>query len=111
MVPAHEPPPSAALPLIARAKTHARPKPAERRGAVRQTINRRAQYIAALGALPRDLLVIDLSDSGARLYAEAGLPDEFTLGVSGGGKPVQHDCRVVWRLGGETGVAFTRTRG
>ena len=97
--------------MIARHKSSQKPRTAERRGAVRQAINRRAQYVAALGALPRDCMVIDLSDGGARLYAEAGLPDAFTLIVSGGGAPMQRECRVVWRLGGECGVAFVRRRG
>jgi len=101
--------------MIARAKTGAKasatPRQTERRGAPRHTINRRAHYIAALGALPRDCLVIDMSDTGARLYAEPALPDEFILVVSGAGKPAQKECRVVWRLGGETGVAFAGKRG
>lgn len=90
--------------MIAKAK--AKLKAAERRGATRRTINRRAQYVAGLGALPRDCMVIDVSDGGARLYAEAALPEVFTLVVSGDGKPLQRECRVIWRLGGECGVAF-----
>lgn len=93
--------------MIARAK---RKTAADRRGAERQAINRRAQYIAALGALPRDCMVIDMSDGGARLYTEAGLPDEFTLLVSGDAREVRRECRVVWRLGGECGVAFMRAQ-
>jgi hypothetical protein len=90
------------------AKLKAKPRAAERRAAGRHTINRRAQYIAALGALPRDCMVIDISDGGARLFSEAGLPDQFTLVVSGDAAQLRRDCRVVWRLGGECGVAFTR---
>ena len=93
--------------MIARAK----PKAAERRGAARQVINRRAQYIPVLGALPRDCLVVDLSESGARLFTESPLPDVFTLVVFGEGARLERDCQVVWRLGGEAGVAFARRRG
>ena len=46
--------------MIARTKA----KAAERRGAARAAINRRAQYIPVAGALPRDCLVVDLSDFG-----------------------------------------------
>jgi hypothetical protein len=93
--------------MIARRK----PRPAERRGAARQTINRRAQYIAVAGALPRDCMMVDLSDTGARLYVETPLPDVFVLVVSGDGRRLERECEVVWRLGGEAGVAFTRRRG
>ena len=93
--------------MIARAK----PKAAERRGAVRQAINRRAQYIPVPGALPRDCMVVDLSEGGARLFTETPLPDVFVLVVSGDARPVERECRVVWRLGGEAGVVFTRRRG
>ncbi|MFN3656931.1 MAG: PilZ domain-containing protein [Pseudolabrys sp.] len=96
--------------MIARAKPKARDKARERRIAARQTINRRAQYVAALGALPRDCLVINVSDGGARLYAEPALPDTFTLMVSGDGAPFTRECHVVWRLGGECGVAFVGRR-
>jgi hypothetical protein len=93
--------------MIARAK----PKAAERRGAVRQAINRRAQYFPVAGALPRDCLVVDLSETGARLFTETPLPDVYELVVSGDARPVARECRVVWRLGGEAGVVFTRRRG
>lgn len=93
--------------MIARPK----PKAAERRGATRATINRRAHYIPVAGALPRDCLVVDLSDTGARLYVETPLPDVFVLVVSGDGTRLERDCRVVWRLGGECGVVFTRRWG
>ena len=93
--------------MIARAK----PKAAERRGAVRQAINRRAQYFPVAGSLPRDCLVVDLSETGARLFTETPLPDVFVLVVSGDARPVERECRVVWRLGGEAGVVFTRRRG
>ena len=92
--------------MSARAKA----KAAERRVATRQTINRRAHYVANLGALPRDCLVINISDGGARLYSEPALPDTFTLVVSGDGAPVTRECEVVWRLGGECGVAFLKRR-
>jgi hypothetical protein len=92
--------------MIARARASRKPRAIERRGATRETINRRAQYIAGLGALPRDCMVIDMSESGARLFSDAALPDVFTLVVSSDRTRIQRECRVVWRLGGECGVAF-----
>ncbi|MGN6572735.1 MAG: PilZ domain-containing protein [Pseudolabrys sp.] len=97
--------------MIARAKPNTRPMPAERRGAVRQAINRRAQYFPVAGALPRDCMVVDISDTGARLYVETPLPDVFVLVISGETSRIERECRVVWRLGGECGVVFTRFRG
>ena len=51
-------------------------------------------------------MVTDISEGGARLYSETAMPDTFTLAISGEGKAVRRDCRVVWRLGGECGVEF-----
>ncbi|WP_162826678.1 PilZ domain-containing protein [Pseudolabrys taiwanensis] len=79
----------------------------DRRKTQRRVINRVAQYQCGLGSLPRTCMVIDISDGGARLYAETELPDTFTLAVTGDGIDTRRECRVVWRLGGEYGVAFT----
>jgi hypothetical protein len=65
-----------------------------------------AKFATDSGALPRDCLIVNLSESGARLFSEAeDIPDNFILLISGDA-PVRHDCRVVWRLGGEIGVEF-----
>lgn len=66
-----------------------------------------AQYYSGLGALPRTCMITDISDSGARLYTEADMPESFTLTVSTEGGDTRRACRIVWRLGGEVGVAFT----
>lgn len=79
----------------------------ERRKAKRRIINRVAQYYSGLGALPRTCMITDISDGGARLYADADMPETFTLAVSAEGGDTRRQCRVVWRLGGEVGVAFT----
>jgi len=79
----------------------------ERRKAKRRIINRVAQYYSGLGALPRTCMITDISDSGARLYAEADMPEHFTLTVSTESGDTRRACRVVWRLGGEYGIAFT----
>lgn len=93
-----------------RARSPAKPVPVERRKVARRAINRVAHYVSD-GALPRSCMVTDISDSGARLFCETALPDSFVLAISGEGGARRRDCRVVWRLGGECGVAFTdRTR-
>jgi hypothetical protein len=67
----------------------------ERRRHVRHTINRVAKIQSAAGSLPRDCLVTDISESGARLYAEGiVVPDSFVLVVTGT-ETIRRDCRVV----------------
>jgi hypothetical protein len=80
---------------------------AERRRLARRVINRTAQFCSDDGSLPRDCMVVDISDSGARLYSEVEVPAAFTLAVSENGVNTRRDCRVVWRVGGEFGVEFT----
>ena len=78
----------------------------ERRKHQRFAINRIAKFQADLGALPRDCMITDISKEGARLFADdVEVPDRFQLVITGD-KGLIRDCRVVWRLGGEIGVAF-----
>ena len=82
----------------------------ERRLYPRQVINRVAKFQSGVGSLPRDCFVTDVSERGARLYAEGvEIPDEFVLSLSGESS-VRKECRVVWRLGGELGVEFVDPR-
>jgi len=79
----------------------------ERRNAARRKINRLAQFYSRDGsAMPRNCVVTDISDSGARLYADVETPPVFVLSVSGDGINLRRECRVVWRIGGELGVTF-----
>ena len=69
-------------------------------------MNRLAKFRAEAGSLPRDCLVTDISDGGARLHAEGiVVPDQFVLSLTGS-QDMWRDCRVVWRLGCEIGVEF-----
>jgi hypothetical protein len=79
----------------------------ERRQRARRVINRVAKFCGSDGSLPRDCLVVDLSETGARLFSEMDVPGQFTLSLSGDLGDERRDCRVVWRLGGELGVEFT----
>jgi hypothetical protein len=78
----------------------------ERRQHRRYAINRIAKFQTDAGALPRDCMITDISTQGARLFADAvEVPDQFHLLISGE-RGSRRECRVVWRLGGEIGVAF-----
>jgi len=80
----------------------------ERRRHRRYTINRIAKLQADAYTLPRDCMITDISDNGARLFADGiEVPDRFHLLVSSEQRGVRRQCRVVWRLGGEIGVEFT----
>ena len=81
-----------------------RAKPEERRRTERHAIRGMGKILGGTGSLPRDCWISDISDGGARLHSEADVPDEFSLILPGGGR---RECRVVWRLGHEAGVAFT----
>jgi hypothetical protein len=78
----------------------------ERRRHPRYIVNRVAKFQADSGSLPRDCMITDMSKQGARLFANGfDVPDQFDLLISGD-KDVRRGCQVVWRLGGEVGVAF-----
>jgi hypothetical protein len=81
-----------------------RAKPEERRRAERLAVRGMGKILGGPGSLPRDCWISDISDGGARLHSEGDIPDEFVLMVPGGSR---RECRVVWRLGHEAGVAFT----
>jgi len=82
----------------------------DRRKTPRRAINRVAQYFTGAGSLPRNCFITDISDTGARLYSEADMPDAFLLSVFDDGGEMRRECRVVWRLGGELGVEFAGRR-
>ena len=78
----------------------------ERRQAQRFSLDRFAK-VQALGGLPRDCMIVDISDSGVRLHSEhAEVPDDFIIMISGA-RQLRRECRVVWRLGFEVGAEFT----
>jgi hypothetical protein len=77
----------------------------EKRRHERHTIDRVAK-IQSAGSLPRDCVVTDISEGGARLYAEGiVVPEQFVLLLTGS-QTARRECRVVWRLGNEIGVEF-----
>jgi hypothetical protein len=78
----------------------------DRRRHQRHAINRIAKFQTEPHALPRDVLITDLSQRGARLFVENfEVPDQFQLTITGE-RGVRCECKVVWRLGGEVGITF-----
>jgi len=82
----------------------------ERRKTQRHPIDRFAKILGRVGALPRDCMIVNISDAGIRLHTEhTEVPDEFTIIISGI-EQGRRECRVVWRLGFEIGAEFTDVR-
>jgi hypothetical protein len=82
----------------------------ERRREQRYVINRVAKFRTEPKGLLRDCLVTDVSNLGARLFIERGdVPEQFELFVTGL-EGTRRQCSVMWRLGGEVGVAFVSER-
>jgi hypothetical protein len=80
----------------------------DRRGARRYKINRIAKFQQDAYTLPRDCMISDISDRGARLFAEnVDIPDQFNLLITHDARDLRRQCQVVWRLGYELGVQFT----
>lgn len=78
----------------------------DRRRHKRHTIHRIAKFQVESHALARDVLITDISPSGARLFVEGvEVPDQFQLTITGE-RGARCQCQVVWRLGGEIGVTF-----
>jgi hypothetical protein len=78
----------------------------ERRSAERFTVREAAKIILPHDSVGIDCIATNVSDGGARLHVRApNLPEVFVLQFVASGK--RRHCRVVWRQGAETGVAFT----
>jgi hypothetical protein len=81
------------------------PKPdEERRGSTRRHVYHMAKMQIGPGS-PRECLVIDISDTGARLRVVGfDVPDEFVLLLSG--DRIVERCKVSWRRDSEVGAKF-----
>jgi hypothetical protein len=78
----------------------------ERRREERYVINRVAKFRLNPKARPRECLVTDISKLGARLFVDGiDMPEQFELFIEGL-EGTRRECTVMWRLGGEIGVAF-----
>lgn len=82
----------------------------ERRKHQRFQFNRVGKFYTENGALPRDCMITDISEQGARIVVpEAAVPDQFYLQISGD-RTMREHCEVVWRLGDEVGLRFIGDR-
>jgi hypothetical protein len=79
----------------------------ERRGAPRARTVRAAISVFTGPDSPIPCVVLDLSDTGARINLPGGepLPEEFLLAIES--KQIERRCRIAWRSGDEIGVEFT----
>ena len=78
----------------------------EQRQSPRQTVNRAAWVDTGAVGARRDCLLVDISETGARLQVDTSpVPDTFQLLLSPGGEE-RRDCRVVWRSDNQLGVQF-----
>jgi hypothetical protein len=80
----------------------------ENRKQIRRPLEIPAKLSADGGAPPRDCVVIDISDYGARLRIDTpqDTPNDFTIVLAPRG-PFRR-CHVVWRAAGHVGVIFHR---
>ena len=78
----------------------------ERRKSERVVVRTPAKIMLPGSDSPLDCVATNVSDGGAKLHIRsADLPEVFVLHFNESGR--QRHCRVVWRQGGEVGVAFT----
>ena len=78
-----------------------------RRGLVdrRRPYKRAAKIKYHPGSLPRDCIITEVSERGAKIVTEDDdIPVEFTIIFSTGHS---HQCQLRWRTGNELGVKFT----
>jgi hypothetical protein len=78
----------------------------EQRQSARQIVNRPAWVDAGAQGAKRDCVLVDISDTGARLELDpAAIPETFSLLLSPGGEE-RRACRIVWRSTNQIGVQF-----
>jgi PilZ domain len=77
---------------------------ANRRTAERRVCRNNAKIQFAIGRLPRDCTISDISDGGVKIITECqDIPAEFTV-IFAEGRP--RTCRLAWRIGVELGAKF-----
>lgn len=77
---------------------------ANRRKSERRLCGGAAKVQFGVGSLPRDCMIIDVSNGGVRAIAEnLEIPAQFTL-IFPTGQP--RGCRLAWRIGCEFGAEF-----
>ncbi len=84
--------------------------PGDKRSTKRKSLKYPARIDAGDGSPPRDCVLIDVSETGARVILKKpdDVPEQFTLLLGTQGAAPRH-CRVVWREGPELGLEFRKT--
>jgi hypothetical protein len=78
----------------------------ERRKSERVAVRTPAKIMLPHAHAPLDCIASNVSDGGAMIHIRGTeLPEVFVLLFNDSGR--RRHCRVVWRKGGEIGVAFT----
>lgn len=83
-------------------------EPEDRRKHPRRFAQRNAEIVLGADTMPLPCVILDLSDSGARLAVSSsakGLSRHFTLMLFKDGS-LQRDCEIVWADGRYAGVRF-----
>ena len=80
----------------------------ERRGSTRRHVFHTVKMLNEADTLPRECLILGISDGGVRLYVVGfDVPDEFVLLLPGDdGIEEANKFRVVWRSGSDVGAKF-----
>ena len=78
----------------------------ERRGSVRRHLYHTENMRIGADTLPRECIILDISDEGVRLYVVGfDVPDEFVLLLSGDdGIDQENKYKVIWRHDREVGA-------
>jgi|SRR5580698_8120630 hypothetical protein len=77
---------------------------------VRRPVHIPAKVSVGNGSPLCDCVVMDMSDTGAKIRVDPGdeVPDEFLVVFAPGGSPYRR-CHVVWRTPAQLGVVFDKT--
>ena len=80
----------------------------ESRGSARRHVFHTVKMLIGADTLPRECLILGISDGGVRLYVVGfDVPDEFVLLLPGDdGIEEANKFRVVWRSGSDVGAKF-----
>ena len=98
--------------MLAAWRTLRRVRDDEERSHPRREVHIAAKINLGGGSL-HDCMVLDISDSGARIAIKApqDIPDEFLICLTPHGFPVVRRCRLIWRSDSEIGVELYTGQG
>jgi hypothetical protein len=82
-------------------------KKPDQRKHLRRPFNYPGTILVGSGVPARACVIVDISETGAKLGVHAGvdIPDEFVL-LIGGASGARRECHLVWKAGNRLGVQF-----